>query len=341
MARPMGHIRVLMSSRVLLDLEKADGVYKDKGVSAYTDYLTARGRCKKGFNAAVGGRGLEKGPLWNFAAACLKLNDAAGSPVVEVGLACKDEQDTARAIFRNLDLGGLGRIEFRRATSGKDLTKEDHEAFGTDLFLTRNAADAQRAVDLGIAAAVIQTPPGGTGYVLNGGGQVRLWVDGDAVAFGSSAEVRYRTEGLEVYRELEDRDFDKEIEAGPFTDILVKISQLNERFPRGSQPFEIALVTARGGNAGARALTVAEHHGFRFNGGMYFMGGAEKVAPLRAHRPDLYLDDQMVHLKDASKYCPTGLVAYRTGSPMHDYMEKQKQAAADAAKSAPGPKPGV
>jgi 5'-nucleotidase len=327
----MGHIRILMSARVILDLEKADKIYKEKGVKAYTDYMRCRGPYKKDFDAEVGGRRLEKGPMWHFAQACLKLNQAAGQPVVEIGLFCKDDQDTALPIFRNLDVSGLGDIEYRRATSGKELTKEDHASYKTDLFLTRNPKDSQLAIDLGIASATLTLPEKNYAYKRDDAKPVRVWVDGDAVAFGSSSEVRYRTEGLKVYREMEKHDFDKGIEAGPFTAILAKISELNEKFPKGEQPFEIALVTARGGDAAARVLTIASEHGIKFNGGMFFMGGATKADPLREHKPDLFLDDQYVHLKDACKYCATGLVAYKTGSPMFQYVEKQK--AAEAAKA--------
>jgi 5'-nucleotidase len=327
----MGFIRIMMSSRVLLDLEKADQIFKDKGLEAYRRYMIPR-KNSSSYDQEVGGRRLKKGPLFDFAVAALELNRKAGYPVVEIGLSCKDEADTAVPIFRSLDVQGLGEVQYRIAKSGHALSKADHVAFDTDLLLSRNAEDVQNAINSGIAAASIHTPPKGFNYSRNGD-PIQLWVDGDAVAFGSSSEVRYRTEGLEIYRELEDRDFNEPIEPGPFTEVLAKISELNKQFPKGEEPFEIALVTARGGNAGARALTIATHHGINFNGGTYFMGGSEKVNTLKAHRPDIFFDDQMVHLSESAKYCPTGLVAYEEGSPMFLYTQEQK-AASDKAKSA-------
>jgi 5'-nucleotidase len=311
----------MMSSRVLLDLEKADKIFKEKGLDAYRRYMLPK-KSSDAYDPQTGGRRLQKGPLFEFALAALKLNEKAGYPVVEIALSCKDDPDTAVPIFRSLDVQGLDRVEYRMAKSGKDLSKADHKAFGTDLLLTRNQKDVQTAINNGVAAATIHTPPNGYNYRRNGS-PISIWVDGDAVAFGSSSEVRYRTEGLEIYRELEDRDFDSPIEPGPFTDVLAKISELNRKFPKGEQPFEIALVTARGGNAGARALTIASHHGIDFNGGSYFMGGSDKVNTLKAHKPDIFFDDQMVHLEHSANYCPTGLVAYAEGSPMHEYTEKQ------------------
>lgn len=330
MARPLGHIRILLSSRVLLDLEDADQIFKEKGEAAYIDYVCARGEYSDGFNRKVGGRLFKPGPLFDFAVSAMKLNEGQKSPIVEIGMSCKDDVKSALPIFRNLDVLGLEDINYRLALSGKDLEESHHEAFGTDLLLTRNAKDAQNAVDLGLAAAQIHTPEAGYDYKRKQG-PLRLFVDGDAVAFGSSAEVTYRVKGLEVYRDTESKGFNKEIEAGPFTAVLAKMSELNRNFPRGEQPFEITLLTARGGNAGARALSIAQQHGIDFNGGAFFMGGAAKHEVLKAQRPDLFVDDQMVHLKDSAEFCPTGLVAYATGSAMHKYQMQQQALAENKA----------
>lgn len=324
MPRPLGKIRILMSSRVLLDLEEADRVFKEKGLEEYIAYIRAKGAYEKDFDANAGGRRLSPGPLAAFAAAALRLNAGQKEPIVEIGVICKDEVDSALPIMRNLDLNGLSDVDFRVSTAGDPIALSDHKSFGTDLLLTRNADDAQFAINNGIAAAAINFPSNGSSYERGPHEPVRIWVDGDAVAFGSSAELRYRTEGLDKYRKLEEEEFNVGIEPGPFTAVLAKISALNASFPRGKQPFEISLLTARGGNGAARVLTIAEQHGIKFNGRMYFLGGAAKVEILKEHKPDLFVDDQMVHLKDAKEFCPTGLVAYAEGSPMYDYLKEQE-----------------
>lgn len=335
MPRPMGHLRILLSSRVLLDLEAADTIFREKGLGHYNDYMRCRGDYKKDFNEAAGGRLLRKGPMWDFAVAALALNKGQKDPLVEIGLMCKDEASSALPIFRSLDLGGLDTIDYRVATAGQALGEEYHQAFGTDLLLTRNDADAQIAVDMGLAASRIYTRPDGFNYQRREG-PIRIWVDGDAVAFGSSSEVRYRVEGLNIYRELEKKDFAKSIEPGPFTKVLAKISQINERFAPEDRPFKITLLTARGGDSAARVFTIAESHGINFNGGMHFLGGTSKANELRAHRPDLFVDDQMVHLTESAEFCPVGQVAYAKGEAMHKYQAEVK--AADALKKqAPQP----
>lgn len=335
MARPMGKLRILLSSRVLLDLEEADRIYQEKGVGHYNDFMRCRGDYKKDFNKAAGGRLLRKGPLWDFAVAALALNQGQKEPLVEIGLISKDEASSALPIYRTLDIGGLDQINYRVATASQPISEEYHAAFGTDLLLTRNPKDAQTAVDLGLAAATIYTRPDGFDYNRREG-PLRIWVDGDAVAFGSSSEVRYRVEGLNIYRELEKKDFAKSIEPGPFTKVLAKISQINEGFIPGERPFRITLLTARGGDSAARVFTIAESHGIDFNGGLHFLGGASKANELGAHRPDLFVDDQMVHLVDSAGFCPVGQVAYAKGEAMHKYQAEIKAAEA-LKKQAPQP----
>lgn len=336
MPRPLGHIRILLSSRVIFDLEEADKIFAEKGEAEYADYMCGRSAYAADFDAQTMGRKLKPGPLWNFMTAALKLNDVAPG-TVEIGMVCKDTTETALPIFRNLDLMNAP-VGYRIATAGGALKPVDLTGFDTDLFLSRNAKDTQMAIDNDIAAATINFPSG-VSYTRAPGMPVRIWLDGDAVTFGSSAEVIYQEKGLDHYYKSEFNSAANAIEAGPFTKFLAKISQFNAKFPRDQQPFEIALLTARGGDPSVRALTTIKQLGIVFNGGLYFLGGGDKGVVLKAHMPDLFVDDQQVHLKDAQAFCPTGHVAYKTDGPMHKFL--QEKAAADAAqKPKDGPKLG-
>ncbi len=332
MPRPLGHIRLLFSARVLFDLEEADKIFAEKGEKEYADYMRARGNYAKDFDPEVMGRRLNPGPLWNLAVAALRLNEKSPD-TVEVGVVCKDTSETAFPIFRNLDLSGLT-FQYRIAKSGKGLETSDLESFGADAFFTRNAKDAQLAVDYGVAAAAINFPEGAT-YTRKEGAPVRLWLDGDAVTFGSSAELGYRTDGLEQYRINEFNRVAQPIEEGPFTKLLVKISDLNKKFPKGEQPFELSLLTARGDVASARVMTTLENLGIEFNGDLYFVSGASKNDVLKAKLPDLFLDDQQVHLEKPALYCPTGHVPYKTGSDIFEYLKAQAAKVKDADKKDP------
>lgn len=331
-----------MSSRVLLDLEGADAVFRDKGPQAYTDYMRCEGEFLGEGDASLGGfRRIGKGPMFDVALALSRLNVMSpdkNNPIIELGLSCKDENDSADVIFRNLAASVLGEaLEWEVATNGHPVDAKIHKAFKTDLFLTRSGNDAQIAVDLGIAAAVINFPPQGT-YDFDIAGPVRIIVDGDAVAFGDSAEVGFRkdvashskekyNDAVSQYKHREHDDADKPIEAGPFTVVLAKISMLNSLFPPKEAPFEIGLLTARGGLATARAVATLKAHSIKFNYPSGFMGGSDKGEWLEAHRPHLFLDDQATHLDRGKHFCPTGLVPYKAGGAMHQYQLEQKAAA--------------
>ncbi len=325
MPRPLGHVRILLSSRVIFDLEEADRIFAEKGQKEYADYMRGRDAYENDFNAKLGGRKLNPGPMWNFVQAALRLNEISENSV-EIAMLCKDTAETALPIFRNLDVANMS-LPMRLVTSGGELTKEHLQAFGVDLFLSRNTKDVQLATDLGLAAAVINFPPDAK-YKRHGNEALHLCVDGDAVTFGSSAEVVYQKQGLDKYRKNEFNKFATKIEPGPFTQVLAKISQLNAQFPKDQAPFKLSLLTARGNEAAARVLTAAEKFNIEFNNGLIFASGASKSDILREFKPDIFFDDQQAHLKDTSLFCPAGQVLYPSGSPMHQFLAKKAAAAA-------------
>lgn len=343
MPRQMGQLRILFSARVLLNLEDADRVYsetlarvlQDTGDDAqaraqaaerYGEYVACRGEFSDGaYDPDVCGRRFDKGPLFDLAVALSCLNQMLEEPLVEIGLSAKDEADTGITIFRNLDLTPLGdMLDYRLLTCGHDVTKEFHHSFGTDLFLSRNPRDVQYARDMGIASALMNFPDNWEYDHSVRQGPLKIMVDGDGVAWGDTAEQRFRQsvsqsedmrQGLSRYIAMENEEFDKPIEPGPFTGVLEKISKLNDRFPRDAAPFHISLLTARGGKASTRALTTLMSHDIALNGFAEFKGGATKADGLRAHDPDLYFDDQATHLSEG-RLCPAGLVFYVSDSPL-------------------------
>lgn len=352
MPRQMGHLRILFSTRVLLDLEAADRVYNetikkileggdsDQGAAKraaaarYNDFVACRGEFSGDpFDADVRGRRFGKGPLFDFAVALAHLNQSADEPLVEIGLSAKDEAESGITIFRNLDLTELGdHLDYRLLTCGNQVTPEFHQSFGTDLFLSRNPLDVQCARDSGIASALINFPEDWEYDHSMHKGPLKIMVDGDGVAWGEKSEQRFREsvaqagslhEGLNRYIALEEKEFDKPIEPGPFTGVLEKISRLNDRFPRDQAPFRISLLTARGGRASTRALTTLMDHDIALNGFAEFKGGATKADGLRAHDPDVYFDDQETHLSEG-RLCPAGLVFYVSESPLKNVSSKRE-----------------
>ena len=337
MPRPMGHIRILFSSRVLLDLEEADQVFKEKGVDGYRDYMLCTGAYEADRDPELGCRRFDKGPLFDMALALNRLNQKAGKPLVELGMSAKDTIDTGLVLEKNLNASALAAaLTYSTSTSGGPVSEKAHRAFKTDLFLTRSDSDAQAAIDLGIAAAVMNFPPQGPYDFDHDLHPIHIVVDGDAVAFGDSAEVRYREaldtgktpeEGLQIYVDGEKRDMGSPVEQGPFTALLTKLTQLNAQFPKGEAPFSLSLLTARGTEARARAIATALDHGIDFNGDCAYVSGAAKSDWLAAYRPHVFFDDQQAHLGPGAHFCPTGRVPYKTNGPMYEYLKRKELAA--------------
>ena len=63
--RTPGHVRILISSRVLFDMEEAAQIYKEQGPDKVLDYLRARGEYAKDYDPEIGGRRLKPGPPGN------------------------------------------------------------------------------------------------------------------------------------------------------------------------------------------------------------------------------------------------------------------------------------
>ncbi len=323
--RTPGHVRILISSRVLFDMEEAAQIYKEQGPDKVLDYLRARGEYAKDYDPEIGGRRLKPGPLWHFAKAITEINKKfPGS--FELGLFTKNKLETALPIFRNVDVSGI-EIDFRVATGGKPLSEAYLKSFHTDVYFGRNTPDVQTATNLGVAAAVINYPPDAV-YERQPGHKLQLFLDGDAVMFGDSAEANSQQKGLDEHIMEEFNSFANPIEPSNFTPLLVKLSELNSHFPPGEEPIEISLLTARGGISAARALSTIEQLGIKVNGNTYCISagssGVSKQDVLTAHKPDLFLDDHPKYVGPASQICPAGQVFYKVDSPMYNLVKKRE-----------------
>jgi 5'-nucleotidase len=327
MPRELGHLRIMISSRCLFDLQDAHQIFEHQGLQSYQDYLRTKDPAQAhDFDPVIGGRKLRAGPLMSFAKALLRLNKDVKNGLVEVIFLCKDMADTADIVFANLDAHGLSDIGIRMSSCGQNIEAADIET--VDLLLSMNEVDVQYAVDHGIAASQIYLPPNSELMRKSWGRDerrpLRLWVDGDAVAFGSSSERLYRERGLDLYREFEHAHFQKSIEAGPFSKLLAKLSQLNAQFAPQEAPFRLSLLTARGGKAANRVHRICQDHGFIFNDRMICLDGSPKHLTLSRYRPDIFFDDQRVHLDQSAAFTMTGLVPYPTESEMAKYLRQKE-----------------
>lgn len=317
MARPLGKIRIMVSASALFDLREEDEIYK-KDPKAYIDMMVGMREVP-----------LKKGAAFEFIRGMLELNKVAAAAgykesLVEITLFSKNDTRSGLRIENSIQHYGFD-FEMRSYVNGRALNGQDLDAYGTDLFLTTNQKDAQIAIDAGVAAAVMN--PRASDYAFRQDGKMHLWFDGDAVAFGDTAERRYRDEGLENYKRMEQEDRNNPVEAGPFTAFLVKLGQLREEFKQQKMnfPIHLSLLTARGGKAAARAMETINRLGISFDDS-HFMGGAKKRTYLAKFDVDIFFDDQVAHTGPGSEVVPCATVPYRTGSAMFEFMAKQEAA---------------
>lgn len=372
MPRPEGILRITASARVLLNLERADAVFKrayEKGykqalkrqknedaaqhiaheyaVREYTEYVCCTGmyRNSKRHNYAsdLGGRHFEKGPAWDFLKAALDLNQHSEKPLVELVVSSKDDAETRFVIANNLISGGL---DYNQGLTlhGNPLTVEHHNSVGgTDLLLTRNPGDALHAVDNDIASAILHMPPGGYNYKERKQ-RPEFKLDFDGVLVGDASEADFNELGLESYQDSEFEQAHESMDVGPVTHFMAKVSEINAEYPRSDQPFGISIVTSRGERSEPRIFNAAARHGIVPNVSTHSACGSTKEKNFRALScsTTMYFDDQVRHVIDAGPYMPAALVQQPSNNNMQQRHGKDPAEEAGKLKEAERPvKPSV
>lgn len=236
-------------------------------------------------------------------------------PLVEVVIVSKSSPDTGIQVLNAIREQKLN-ISRSAFISGSPVAPYIAD-FNVDLFLTTNREDAQQVADNNICAcAILDATPVNT-YTLDTE-QLRIAFDGDAVLFDESGELLYKQKGLRAFHEREIQMRDLPIEKGPYAELLIKLSGLQERLPAGIKhcPIKIALVTARNAPADLRAIKTLREWGVDVDMA-FFLGGLEKTAVLKTFAPHIFFDDSIKHINAARHFVPTALVPYHSTSLLH------------------------
>lgn len=306
-----------ISATALFDLGEADKLFREqlainveKAVVEYRRYMLKREN-----------EPLEAGTGMPLIKALLELNkfqkieDAktiAEPPLVEVVVMSRNSPETGIRVFNTIRKLGL-KIS-RHAFTGGESVVDYIEAFDVDLFLTTNIKDAQKVIDSGkCAVALLKEPPTETTELPSD--QVRIAFDGDAVLFDESSELLFKSKGLDEFQQNEDMQQHVPMLEGPYASFLQKLAKLQSRLPFGQElsPVRLAIVTARSAPAEMRVINTLRHWGVYVNE-VFFLGGLNKAAILKAFKPHIFFDDQDLHIEHASKVVPSGKVPYKSDS---------------------------
>jgi 5'-nucleotidase len=297
-----GKLVIGISSRALFDLEMENTIYQDEGVAAYSAYQRAHEN-----------EALLPGTAFPLIKSLLQLNTMIPDQhLVEVVIISHNSPDTGLRAFNAI---GKHKLDISRAafTGGEPIARY-LKAFNVDLFLSRDAADVQDAIDGGVAAAQLYAAP--ADYV-SPDHQIRIAFDGDAVLFSPESELIYKEKGLDAFALHEHRHRHKPMGEGPFTELLRKLShiqlQFRERFPEDDCPVRIAIVTARNSPAHSRVIHTLRAWNVDIDEA-FFLGGLAKSEVLRAFGAQIFFDDQDAHVQPASEVVPSGRVPYKSGT---------------------------
>lgn len=293
-----------VSSTALFDLTEAERIFRDDGIAAYRDYMVK--------NEAIP---FSPGTGFAVVQALLALNQHGqqGKPLVEVLVMSRNSLETSVGIMNSVRHYGLSITRF--AFTGGEPLASYVRPLGVDLFLSTSKDDVQRIADAGHCAAAILYPP--PPNYLPPKEQVRFAFDADAVLFSEDSELRFKQEGLSAFHAAEAAAADDPMKDGPFAPFLRKLAKLKAALPERVEyaPIRIAIVTARNAPAQSRVITTLREWRV-YADEAFFLGGLEKKPVLEAFRPHIFFDDQDLHVRPASVVVPSGLVPYRSNSPL-------------------------
>jgi len=281
-----------ISSRALFDLTRENEVYESEGLEKFRAYQREH---EKEILPPGGGFPLVR--------ALLRLNEAVSERAVDVVLTSKNHPDISHRIFNSIEHYKLS-IGQAALTGGQPLAPY-LGAYYVNLFLTRDRADVQSAINAGVAAGLIYDLPGDVEMDLD---EIRLAFDGDGVLFSDEADRVYQEKGLEPYFAYERDNAKRPLPDGPFAPMLRLIRSLQG----AEQPkirIRVALVTARNVQARERALRTLEAWEVRLDEG-HFLGTIPKDSVLEIFSPHIFFDDREDHCRTAAMRVPTAEVLH-------------------------------
>lgn len=292
-----------VTARALFNLEVENRIFEQEGVRKYREYQN------KNQNNS-----LEMGTAFYLVKSLLELNEQAHKPVVEVVVMSRNSPETGIRILNSIEKYDLDIT--RLAFSGGEPIAPYIDAFGVDLFLSKDEKSVQSVIDShsNCAAAVIYEPPTMFNPAEN---VVKIAFDADAVLFNEDAEVRFKCEGVDSFHKYEDEHKNEPLPEGPFAKLLKKLSRIQACLPVTVElsPLRLAIVSSRSAPAHMRVINTLKKWGVYVNE-IYFLGGMPKDKVLKAFGAHIFFDDQDIHLASSSKVVPSGKVPYSSDSPL-------------------------
>ena len=283
---------VAISSRALFNFEEENRVFERGNDRTYVDLQMQR------LDVPA-----PPGVAFSLVRKLLAFNTATEQKV-EVVLLSRNDPVSGMRVFRSCKAHGLDSIQRGVFTQGRDPFSY-LKPLGAHLFLSANAADVQRALQLGFPAARVLTESvqAQDGHPH----EVRIAFDGDAVLFSDEAERVFQAEGLDAFQRHESEHATQPLPDGPFKPLLAALHRLQQD-TQSQMHIRTALVTARSAPAHERAIRTLMDWNIGVDEAM-FLGGLSKGEFLREFEPVFFFDDQTGHVNNAAQHVPAGHVS--------------------------------
>lgn len=297
-----------VSTRALFNLERENKVFEEEGIEAFRKYQLDNEN-----------ELLEAGTAFYLVRSLLELNKIANKRIVEVVVMSRNSPETGMRVLNTIEKYNLDIT--RVAMTGGESLSPYINAYGIDLFLSKDQKDVQTVIDSKeCAAALIYEPPK---LFSSLDARVKIAFDADAVLFSDDSEYRYKTEGMDSFHKYEKEHENDALDEGPFAKLLVKLSKIQEHLPMRIEysPLRLAIVTARNAPSHKRVIKTLRKWGVYVDE-VYFLGGLAKDKILKAMGAHIFFDDQDTHLIDSSKVVPSAKVPYLTSSKLNSLEQK-------------------
>ena len=282
-----------ISSRALFDLTESHNVFEKEGLEEYRKYQIENEN-----------NTLLPGPAFNLIQKLIVLNrNRKTNPLVEIILLSRNSADTGLRIFNSIQKHNLGIV--RAVFTGGKAPYKYISPLESDLFLSTDREDVQKALGFGFAAATLLPSKS----FNDPKAQLRIAFDGDAVIFSDEAEKVFQEKGLEAFEANEKDAAEMPLSGGPFATFLRALHEIQKSYSKSQSPIRTALVTARGAPAHERVIKTLRKWDIQIDEAL-FLGGKEKGPFLEAFGADIYFDDQKAHCDSTRKHVATGHVPH-------------------------------
>ncbi len=283
---------VAISSRALFNFEEENRVFEAGNDRAYVELQLQRLEVPA-----------PPGVAFSLVRKLLAYNTSTEQKV-EVVILSRNDPVSGMRVLRSCKAHGLDTIQRGIFTQGRDPFSY-LKPLGAHLFLSANAVDVQRALQLGFPAARVLTESAQAQD--SNPHEVRIAFDGDAVLFSDEAERVYQSEGLDAFQRHESERATQPLPDGPFKPLLAALHRL-QHDTQSTMRIRTALVTARSAPAHERAIRTLMDWKIGVDEAM-FLGGLAKGEFLREFEPDFFFDDQTGHVNAAAQHVPAGHVS--------------------------------